>query len=386
MRILRLIPYFASDFGGPVNHVKNLTSELEREGHETVIYTSAVADSQGQGLEPPSNGIEVHPFHVDWSVGDYFYTPGMRAALSREEFDLIHTHCFRNYQSDLAAWLAGASGKPLVLTAHGTLPWLPDVRDMLLKGIYDFVIGRRVLGQCGKLVALSSREENDYQRLSVPSDRIVKIHHGVDAELFSPSAKSGQQLNERCGFESRPVITYAGRLHKRKGLEYLLQAFALVKREVPETVLLLCGPDHGFRDALTRIISAHPNGDDVVLAGAFDHLHMPQVYNASTVVVLPAQFEVFGQVLGEAAACGRALVTTRWGWAAEFFEDEKDCLFVDRYGDVRGLGNALTTLLLRPQMRRTLGANARKKVTQNLSWRKCAQEHLGVYESLTSVS
>ena len=58
MRILRLIPYFNDGFGGPVNHAKMLTRELERAGHETVIFTSNLADKSGEVSPSFANGFE----------------------------------------------------------------------------------------------------------------------------------------------------------------------------------------------------------------------------------------------------------------------------------------------------------------------------------------
>ncbi len=55
-------------------------------------------------------------------------------------------------------------------------------------------------------------------------------------------------------------------------------------------------------------------------------------------------------------------------------------MFVEEYGDVAALAGTLLELLRHPDLRASLGANARAKVLENLSWPACAQEHLQLYE------
>ena len=380
MRILRLIPYFDDGFGGPVNHAKMLTEELERAGHETVIFTSNLADKSGDVSPSLANGFDVRAFPVSWSVGDYFYTPGMKAALKAEEFDVIHAHCYRNYQADLAAWISRRAGKPLVFTAHGTLPKLPILKDRLLKGFYDAFARSKVLKSSSKVVALSLREMNQYRQMDVPHEKIVRIDHGVDSNLFRPM-KAGVTAHG-LGSGSDPTILYVGRIHRRKGLEYLVRAFREVLEEFPESKLVICGPDYGYKERLLRFIDATSTTDSVVFTGSLAHRDMPAMYNASNVVVLPSQLETFGHVLAEAASCGKPVVATKWGWAAEFFESGKDALLVERYGDVPSLANALLTLVRDPGLNNRLGRAAREKVLRRLSWEACASAHRVTYEHL----
>ncbi len=72
MRIVRIIPYFTDAFGGPPHHVKMLTRELTKMGHETVIYTTNLADESGRTTTFDDAGFEVRAFPVRLSVGDYF--------------------------------------------------------------------------------------------------------------------------------------------------------------------------------------------------------------------------------------------------------------------------------------------------------------------------
>ncbi len=381
MRILRLIPYFADAFGGPVHHLKMITKELERLGHETVIYTSNLADKSGYTIGFYGNEFDVCAFPVRWSLGDYFYTPGMKAALQREDFDIVHAHCYRNYQAELAAWISRKTEKPLVFTAHGTLVKLPGVREKILKGVYDTIFRGLVLKRASRVIALSKGERNQYRSLSVPQEKIVSIYHGVDSNQFKP-IDDGYAVREELGLGSGPVILFVGRIHRRKGLQYLLPAFARVLKEFPRATLLICGPDHGYRRDLLKLLAATSTSDNVVWTGEVEHSRMSLLYGASDIFVLPAQYEVFGHVLAEAAACGKAIVATRFGWVAEFFEDERECMLIDRYGDVAALAKALLTLLAEPDLRANLGARARAKVLQNLSWQRCAIQHINTYDQL----
>ena len=379
MKILHFIPYFTEAFGGPVRHLKMLSQELARAGHEPVIYTSNLADKTGETTDFSGEAFDVRAFPVKAGIGDYFFTPDMKTALREEDFDVAHAHCYRNYQADLAAWIAEKQGRPLVLTAHGTLPKLPGLRDRFLKSFYDTISRWKVLGRAERLIALSSQESEQYQSLGASPKKIVTIYHGIDTDVFIPP-NNGDSIRQDLGLGPGPIVLFVGRLHERKGIQFLLPAFKKVLSEFPSATLVICGPDYGYRGAIVRQIEGSSIHENVVLTGEIPERLMPQLYGTSDVVVLPAQYEVFGQVLAEAASCGRATVATRWGWAAEFFEDQKDCLLVEEYGDVVALTGALLELLRHPDLRASLGANARAKVLESLSWSKCAEEHLQLYE------
>ncbi len=381
MRILRLIPYFADSFGGPVQHVKMVTKELQRLGHETVVYTTNLADKKGCTTDFDGDEFDVRTFPVRWSLADYFYTPGMKAALEREDFDVVHAHCYRNYQADLAAWISREVKRPLIFTAHGTLVKLPGLRDTVLKGVYDIISRGSVLKRASRVIALSSHETDQYRSFDVPYHKIIRIDHGVDCNLFRP-LDNGRAVREELGLGSGPVILYAGRIHERKGLQYLLPAFRQVLTEFPRAKLVICGPDYGYLRSFLKLIAAASTGKNVIFTGEVEHSRMPQIYAASDVVVLPAQYEVFGHVLTEAASCSKAIVATKWGWAAEFFNDGKECMFIDRYGDVAAIAEVLLTLLGDSDLRMSLGSKAREKVRWNLSWQTCALEHMATYERL----
>jgi glycosyltransferase involved in cell wall biosynthesis len=384
MRILRLIPYFADGFGGPVRHVKRLTTELTRMGHETIIYTTNLLNKAGQTTKFHDSGFDVRAFPVRCAVGDYFFAPEMKEALRGERFDVIHAHCYRNYQSDVAAWLSYKTAKPLVLTAHGTLPILPNLRDRTLKGFYDAVTREKALKRSSKVVALSEQEINQYQALGVPRERIARIDHGVDTEMFRP-ADTGLEFRRKLGLENSRVILCVGRIHERKGLQYLLKAIAQLAGDFPDLRLLICGPDYGYGRKLTALARRLSVDDRVVFLGEVQPHLMPDVYNACDVLALTAQYEVFGQVFAEAAACGKTFIATRWGWVAEFFADGEDCYLIKRYGDVSAIADALRSLLSNPGLGHVMGARAMEKVVRELSWERCARSHDSLYRGLAGL-
>jgi glycosyltransferase involved in cell wall biosynthesis len=378
MRIVRLIPYFTDAFGGPPHHIKMLTRELAKKGHETVIYTTNLADRSGKTITFEGSGFEVRAFPAHVLVGDYFYTPEMRRALEGEEFDIVHAHCYRNYQTDIANRIAKERRKPLFFTAHGTLVKLPNLRDRILKGLYDVRNQGRLLKDASCVVALSHEEANQYHALGVLRGKIAVIYHGIDGEIFRP-LPDPVELRRQWDLDGGPVVLYVGRLHYRKGVQYLLPAFQRLLVHFPTAHLVLCGSDYGFQKHLEQQTRHLHIQDHVVFTGAVERGRMPQVYALADVVVLPAQYEVFGHTIAEAAACGKPVVATKWGWASEFFESDTECLLVDRYGDVDELAQAIETLLGDPKRRADVGSRAREKVLRGLSWETCARKHLEMY-------
>jgi phosphatidylinositol alpha-1,6-mannosyltransferase len=112
------------------------------------------------------------------------------------------------------------------------------------------------------------------------------------------------------------LALFVGRLVKQKDLPTLLRAAALVRRERPEVRFVLAGdgPEGG---AAQRLASRLGLGESVVFCGAVPHDSIPSYYAACDVFVLPSRYEGNARVLAEAAAAGRAAVTTEVSGAAD---------------------------------------------------------------------
>ncbi|GGW42402.1 hypothetical protein GCM10010320_22990 [Streptomyces caelestis] len=157
-------------------------------------------------------------------------------------------------------------------------------------------------------------------------------------------------MRERYGLGERPVVLCAARLVPRKGQDTLIRALRLVRRSVPDAVLLLVG-DGPHARALYRLAAEQGPPGAVVFAGGHPHEEMPGFYAAAQVFAMPCrtrraglEVEGLGIVFLEAAAAELPVVVGDSGGAPDTVRDGETGFVVDGR-DVRALADRLTLLL-----------------------------------------
>src|SRR2546428_3370738 len=165
-------------------------------------------------------------------------------------FDIIHIHSYRTFQNIVIRQHSVATGTPYVLSAHGSAPRI--VRKRLAKSLFDSIIGRSILRDAARLVAVSGSELQQYRAMGVCSSKIAVIPNGIDASLYSLPPPKGA-FARRHGLQGKKLVTYIGRLNARKGLDVLLESVRMLADTRDDFVLVLVGPDDGYLRQVKRI-------------------------------------------------------------------------------------------------------------------------------------
>ncbi len=171
---------------------------------------------------------------------------------------------------------------------------------------------------------------------------------GAGANVFPPSIER---------LDDGRTILFLGREFQRKGGPVLLEAFASVRRLVPDARLLVAGP----RERLALPPGAEHLGP-VPLAA------IPGLLAQATVFALPTLREPFGLALLDAMACGVPCVATRIEAIPEIVLDGDAGLLVEP-ADPHALAAALVELLRSPGRARAMGARGRDRVSRYFLWR-----------------
>ncbi len=196
------------------------------------------------------------------------------------------------------------------------------------------------------------------RRLGAARERIVEApqSHGV-AWLQSEA----DRLRRAAG-PHPPTILYVGFLNERKGVRLLLQAFASVRRAVPEARLVLAG-----RGPMQAELAAYAErlGEPgaVEFAGFIEPHRVPEVFAGADVFVLPSLEDTFGVVVVEAMASGVPVVCSKFAGASGYIREANDGRVVDptRPGE---MAQAMIELLRRPDLRRAMAARGREIARQ----------------------
>lgn len=208
----------------------------------------------------------------------------------------------------------------------------------------------------------------------VPAQRVVTVHEGIDLGRVehAPAANLHEELWLP---HNAPVVGNIAALVPHKGQKHLVEAAALVLRQVPDARFVLAG-DGELRGSLERQIKEHHLEKHVFLAGF--RPDVLSVLKAFDIFVMSSVTEGLGTSLLDAMAAGKPLVATRAGGIPEVVVDGETGLLVDPR-DHQGMADALVRLLQDEGLRGRLGAAGLRRARARFSAERMVQQTLNVY-------
>lgn len=246
---------------------------------------------------------------------------------------------------------------------------------------------RWALGHADAIVAISEFVKRSLVDAGCQRDRIHVVPNALDLQRWSADL-DGSPVRAELGIpEDAPVVGIISRLFRWKGHEYLVDAMALVKREIPEVRLLIVGEDdpraaweHGisFSEKLRRQARQLGIAENVLFTGF--RTDIPRVMAALDVFAHPSWEEPFGMVFLEAMAMHKPVVAWASGGAPEVIADGETGYLVERES-VPQLANALVRLLRDRELRRRMGNAGRQRVEREFTADIMANGMLDAYRS-----
>ena len=219
-----------------------------------------------------------------------------------------------------------------------------------------------------------SQPAQDFISQYFPGDYTI-IPNGIALDHFDKHTEPFAEY-----LDGKVNILFVGRLEKRKGFRYLLEAYRYLKRENPNIRLIVVGPINKMR-LHYKFLSKGYLLKDIVFVGYASNDDLPRYYHTADVFCAPATGgESFGIVLLEGMAASKPIVATNISGYASVISREVDGLLVNPK-DVKTLAGALDLLINDKELRDKLGAQGRKKAEQH-SWDKVATRIMNYYEEV----
>jgi glycosyltransferase involved in cell wall biosynthesis len=278
--------------------------------------------------------------------------------------DLVHAHWWIP-----GGWLASRTGRPYVVTCHGS-----DVR-LLERWPLLRPVGRRVFARAGAVTTVSAfLAAGIARRARDPGRSVIVAPMPVDVDLFA----GGRAVPKA----DPPRLLYAGNLLPSKGVDLLIRALARLRARGVACRARILG--EGPSEAELRAIARQEGVADLVDWSRFvGQDAMPAEYGSATVTVLPTRggAEGLGLTLVEALLAGSAVVGSAVGGIPEVVRDgETGLLFAD--GDVAQLTGALAGLLADRELRERLTAEGCRRMAARYGPAGAAQRFLALYHAV----
>jgi glycosyltransferase involved in cell wall biosynthesis len=376
MKIMQVIPFFTPNRGGSVVVPYNLSKELAKKGHQvTVITTDFELDIEyAQSIE----NVEVLPFECAVRLGLFLYSPKLKGWLKNniKDFDIIHLHNFRSYQNNIVYKYAVKYGVPYVLQAHGSVPRI--IEKQRLKWLYDIVWGYNILNNSKKIIAVSNIEVIQYERIGVAHNKIEVIPNGLNETDYRCLQKRGTFRKRMDINDDAKVVLYVGRLHKIKGIEFLINSFGSLTYEMNNVFLVIAGPDEGCKIKLEKLAHNLNLNNNIRFTGYLKNVS--EAYCDADVLVYPSIYEIFGLVPFEAILCGTPVIVTDDCGCSKLIE-VANCGQLVKYGDFNDLKAKMKLVLENPQVGKNAVNNGKHYIDNNLLWERIVLKMEECYEN-----
>lgn len=344
---------------------------LRKFGHDVKILTTHY---------PKTKGIEGKEFEEGvFRVGRVFLIPAnksyatptigwgvsriVKEYVKREKFDLFHLHT--PIFPGLSYFALHYSSVANVAVFHSTGFKVSKTGSGAFKKLF-----KKDLEKIQEKIAISpSAEKHTYPYF--PGKYNI-IPCGIDAEKFNTKVLPKKELSF-----NRPKILYFGRLDRRKGLPELLKAIPLIKKKIPDILLLVAGRGP-LEKRCKKLAKELKILDSVVFNGFIPDEEVPSYYASCDIYCSPALGgESFGIVLIESMAVGTPVVASnivgydyvvKNGYNGLFFNPQKP----------ESIANTILKVLKSKNLRDRLIKNG-KEFVQDYSWEKIAKEMEKVY-------
>jgi glycosyltransferase involved in cell wall biosynthesis len=386
MKILVIIPYFSSVYGGNTRVVKELYQCLGALETEVDVITT---DADGPNKLNVSHGVWVQEnnyrvmyfscFHRHDLVLSSSLLAWLKDNLS--SYDIVQTH---NRFSPLIAQCEGICRKQRVAYVsmpHGMLePW-SMAYNAWKKKLYFPLIDRPSLKKAAALHVLTRSEAKNISHLDIPTPAHV-IANGVHRRDFEEMPSPEIFLQQFPQLRDKILILFLAQIHQRKGLDLLAPAFAKVQAQFPQTHLVVAGPESpGFLDTAKSFFADVGCAQSVTFTGMLDGELKFSALAAATIYIAPYYSEGFSMSILEGMAAGLpAVITTGCNFP------EAGMAGVARVTPVEteAMTVELLALLHDSENAKLLGRQARQFIFENYTWDVAAQKLKQLFLEITA--
>jgi glycosyltransferase involved in cell wall biosynthesis len=395
--------------GGLGTYAEYITHELVELGNDVTVFTLNSGDLR---TKDKVEGVEIHrPMIVDasnvfpmfvtndllkWGTNIRFFNDiFIYNVLSASKFvnDLIKKQGYRFDIVCVHDWLSSVAGMitknetkiPLVFHVHSTEWGRSGGQGSEVVSHLESETARLA----DRLITVSYAMKDDLIRHGWTESKINVVWNGVDPERYDPSNCKPQDvkgIREKYGVPSDwNLLLFVGRLTWVKSVRNLVQALPLVLKEYPKTKLVILGEGEEQKD-LVAMADRLGISDNVIYRFEF----LPEDerilhYAAADVCIFPSVYEPFGIVSLEAMAMAKPLVVGAHGVVG--FREQVIPSGPGQNGihvngeDPADIAWGIEETLRDPKKAKLWGQNGRKRVLAFFTWKKVAEQTIGVYKS-----
>ena len=363
MKVLSFVSSLDLSSGGPSRSVPMLAKGLAEFGVDITLMTVKSEDMNTHALEGTTAKLKVlEPSFSRKEIAQY---------LKSEKFNLIQIQSMWDWPYHKVMVEARKLGIPYIVTPRGMLePW-SLCQKKWKKKLAWWLYQRNDVQKSACVFTTAKMEADHVGNLGITTSRAV-IPNGIETDSY-PCKTSIDDVKKQ--------VLFLSRVHVKKGIELLFQAWKRIHPDYADWQLLVMGNGEAeYIHSLEHRVESLGLKDSIkILPPVFGEAKI-KVYQESALFCLPSYSENFGMVIAEAMSCGTPVITTTncpWdilnetntGWCIDLSVDNLERAFRE-------------ALSMSPAELYDMGQRASKLIRDNFDYRSVARKTLCLYEWL----
>ncbi|MBQ6187229.1 MAG: glycosyltransferase [Prevotella sp.] len=361
MKILFFITGISLKSGGPSQSVPFMAKGLAEAGADVTLMTRRTKD-MNTGIISGTN-VHLYILEKDYrskEVEDY---------IKKEKIQLIQIQSIWSLKYHQVAKIARELHIPYIVTPRGMLePWSLS-QKRIKKKIALWLYQKRDFNKATCIYTTAKSEADNIKRLNISSPCAI-IPNSIDVEQY-PCRDNPEIVKKR--------VLFLSRIHIKKGVEILLDAWRNINIEHKDWELIIAGngDDNYIQSLKNRIIDYKIENCVKIIPPVFGKEKV-ELYQSSSLFILPSYSENFGMVIAEAMSCGVPVITTNnTPWEIVNNTNTGWCIPLSVSHVEETLKKALS---LKAEILYEMGQKASALVRNNFDYRIIAKKNLRLYD------
>jgi glycosyltransferase involved in cell wall biosynthesis len=379
MKILHIIRSVNPEGGGPIEGILQLSSVNKTFGHHLEVLSLDAPEASFVKEFP----LPVHAMGP--GMGIYGYSSKLKPWLSAhaQEYHAIVINGIWQYHSVAARSVLNTKNLPYHVFTHGMLdPWFKHRYPIKhLKKCLYWLLGEYPVIRDARKVLFTCEEEKVLARQSFWPYRCNEqvVNYGTAGHTGDAEGQRSLFLDSFPHLKGKPFLLFLSRIHPKKGIDVLIEAFAKTNRNQLSLELVVAGPDQvGFQAGLQQLAAKHGIADKITWTGMLKGDMKWGAYHAAEAFILPSHQENFGIVVAEALSCSLpVLISNKVNIWQEITEDRAGLVAQDSLSGCVDLINCWQQM--DSQGKIEMGSNARRCFIERF---EITQAALGLLEAI----
>lgn len=385
MKVLHVIPAVAPSYGGPSQAVLDMCRALIVEGVEAEIATT-----NSDGCKDLNVTLQQRIDHK--GVPTYFFSRSLKTEykfslpfaqwLKRnlKNYNLLHIHSVFCYPTAIAAYYARKFGIPYIICPAGILENWPMHQHRFRKWLYLQLVEKKSLDGALAIHCTSEKEKNSIEQFDFKPPAVV-IPLSVSVAFQYQAIEKGRFRKKFPQIGQRKLIVFLSRIHKKKGLELLIEALASLKKNQNNFFLVIAGSgNERYLKTLKDKIARYDLNSQILFTGHLGGEEKYALLRDADLFVLSSYQENFGIAVAEALQMGVPVIVSDQVALCKEIESSEAGMVVPC--DSKRLALAVGQLLNDYEERVRMGKNGKQLAVEKFNSGQMANKLTVLYGSI----